>query len=429
MLTAAARIRRLRRRLTALFALTSAVGLVALSALAVKVDGDSHHHQLDDSLKIQTSAAIPQLGADDNGALDVSAMLEAVDADCPPLTVFAVHGTALQLAYTAKQPCAKVRPADAEQLAAAALRLDGPAWADRTGTDDHPLRLMAAPFTGADGQTTAGVMVSAADASHDQSAHRQLILLLAGGCAVLVTVSSVIGHLLSGRATRPALTALQQQEAFLADAAHDLRTPVAALRTLAETALAQSTRPVDGAAAETMRTAALQRTVRLAGRMGDLVDGLLTRARLAAGVGELERSPLRLDQLADTVLEELPQQGQQVTTRLEPVVVNGDPDLLRRAIANLLGNALAHGHAPGRPAEIELTVTADGTLTVDDAGPGLPPEHADTLFERFHSTSGSTGLGLSIASWVAHAHGGTLTAGPSPRGGARFTLRIPAHRR
>ncbi|MEY9876359.1 signal transduction histidine kinase [Streptacidiphilus sp. MAP12-33] len=73
-----------------------------------------------------------------------------------------------------------------------------------------------------------------------------------------------------------------------------------------------------------------------------------------------------------------------------------------------------------------LLAGAVATVTVDDAGPGIPPGVADSLFERFRSGSGSTGLGLSIASWVARAHDGRLTAGASPQGGARFTLRIPA---
>ncbi|UKY50894.1 sensor histidine kinase [Streptomyces inhibens] len=85
--------------------------------------------------------------------------------------------------------------------------------------------------------------------------------------------------------------------------------------------------------------------------------------------------------------------------------------------------------AEGRPAEVELTVTADGTIAVDDAGPGVPPALAHSLFERFRSGSGSTGLGLSIASSVAQAHGGTLTVETSARGGARFLLKLPARGR
>ncbi|WP_079143633.1 sensor histidine kinase [Streptomyces noursei] len=99
----------------------------------------------------------------------------------------------------------------------------------------------------------------------------------------------------------------------------------------------------------------------------------------------------------------------------------------RRAVTNLFVDALTHGHAADRPAEIQLGVTTGGVLTVGDAGPGIPPALADSLFDRFHSGSGSTGLGLSIAFRVAQAHGGTLTATDSPLGGARFTLRLPTH--
>ncbi|KIZ19647.1 histidine kinase [Streptomyces natalensis ATCC 27448] len=412
-------MRRLRWRLTALFTLTSALGLIALAAFAIHSDSVARHRQLDASLELQASQAIPQLSQDDKGLATVGQMLDVIDANCPTLTVFDTAAGDLTTIYTPPKPCAKARTADLRDLAAATLRQQSYAWRDTRAKDGHPLRLLAVGFTGPDGHTYTGAVVTATDTSQDQAAHRELALLLASGCAVLVLVSAVVGHLLSGRATRPALTALHQQETFLADAAHDLRTPTASLRTLAETALRD----------DSSRTAALERTVRLAGRMGDLIDGLLTRARLMAGVGALAREPLRLDQLVESVADETPTEAHHVTLQAEPVIVNADPDLLRRAIANLLGNALAHGHSPGRPAEVELTVAADGTLTVDDAGPGIPAELTDSLFERFQSASGSSGLGLSIASWVAHTHGGTLAVGTSPRGGARFTLRLPAHHR
>ncbi|GGU54937.1 hypothetical protein GCM10010211_19530 [Streptomyces albospinus] len=170
---------------------------------------------------------------------------------------------------------------------------------------------------------------SATDTADDQKSHRELTLLLATGCAVLLSLSAVAGHLISGRAIRPALNAMQQQEAFLADAAHDLRTPVASLRLLAETAMSD----------DTSRTTALERTVRLATRMGDLIDGLLTRARLTAGVATLAREPLRLDQFVEAVVDETPTDGHRITVDAEPVVVDADPDLLRRAVTNLFTNA------------------------------------------------------------------------------------------
>ncbi|MFE6050022.1 sensor histidine kinase [Kitasatospora sp. NPDC056446] len=414
-MTATARIRRLRRRLTALFALTSAVGLVALAAFAIRTDDDSWRSQVDDTLNLQVTQAIPYVGFDDNGRFDTQSLLDAVETSCPPVTV--VTGTADRptIAYTPHQPCVTALAEDLEEVAAMAMR-DGSATSVETHSDNgHRIWLLAQPYTAAGGRSPAGAVVAVADTTGDQAEHHRLALLLATGCAVLVALSAVAGHVLSGKAIRPALTALQQQEEFLADAAHDLRTPAASLRSLAETALRD----------DAHRAAALERTVRLATRMGDLIDGLLTRARLMAGVGALDRRPLRLDQLVEVVADDTETGEHRVTVHTEPVVVDADPDLIRRAVANLLGNALLHGHAPGRPAEVLLTVTADGTVTVDDAGPGVPPALADSLFRRFHSGSGSTGLGLSIASWVAHAHGGTLDVGTSPHGGARFTLRLP----
>ncbi|WP_323747386.1 sensor histidine kinase [Catenulispora rubra] len=114
---------------------------------------------------------------------------------------------------------------------------------------------------------------------------------------------------------------------------------------------------------------------------------------------------------------------------MEATTVVADAALVRRAVANLLGNAPVHGHTRDEPADIQITVGADGTVVVDDAGPGIPPEAVESLFERFHSGAGSSGLGLSIAAWVAHAHGGSLNVTTSTRGGARFSLRIPPHKR
>ncbi|KAB2594143.1 response regulator [Streptomyces arboris] len=214
-------------------------------------------------------------------------------------------------------------------------------------------------------------------------------------------------------------TVADRVEGFARGGDDDLRTPAASLRTLAETALR----------GETDSTDVHRRTLRLAEGMGTLVDGLLTRARLMSGTAVLAVEPLRLDQLVEAVVEDAAGEGQRVAVRAErAVVVVADPDLVRRAVANLVGNALVHGHRPGEPAEVEVTVDSDGattTVTVEDAGPGLPPEVAGALFDRFRSGAGSTGLGLSIASWVAHAHGGSLTAEAGRRGGARFVLRLP----
>ncbi|MFD8087251.1 sensor histidine kinase [Kitasatospora sp. NPDC059722] len=415
--TPAGRIRRLRRRIALLFALVSALALVGMAVVAVHADDDAWRSQVDSDLKLRTSEFAADLHYDEQGALEYPDPKEG-GYDCPPVTLFT--GTAEQMTVAARphRACLTV-PADAYQTAADDAAREGDVVRlTTTAPNGHQLRLSAQPFTGPNQDTTDTVAVAAVDISGNLADHDRLALLLTAACAVLVALSALAGHWLAGRAVRPALDALDQQEAFLADAAHDLRTPVASVRVLAET----------GLRGEADTTEILRRTLRQSTRMSELVDDLLTRARLMAGAVPLDREPLRLDQLVDAVVADTPADGHRVAVRTEPVIVLADAGLLRRAVANLLGNALAHGHRPGQPADVEVTVTADGTVAVDDAGPGIPPERAASLFERFHSGGGSSGLGLSIAAWVAHAHGGSLTVDPSTRGGTRFLLRVPVHK-
>lgn len=419
--TPTARVLRLRRRISLLFALTSAVGLIAMTVLAVRSDSGRWREQLDHAMDADTSWALGLLETDEEGRLATDVLAESVDTACPPLTVLLVDGDgsgALTVERAPTRPCLTVSRAVVLEAGRAAVRTDGVRAFDARTTDGDAVRVFAQPFyapEAADGEGPQGVLVTVADATAQRDDHRRLVWLATGGCAVLVLLSAAVGHALSGRAVRPALAALDRQEAFLADAAHDLRTPAASLRTLAETALRGETDSAD----------VHRRTLRLAEGMGRLVDGLLTRARLMSGTAAVARQPLRLDQLVEAVVDVASTEGHRVRVEAEDSVVVADPDLVRRAVGNLLDNALAHGHAPGEPADVLITVARDGALTVEDAGPGLPPEVAGALFERFRSGSGSTGLGLSITAWVAHAHGGTLTAGRGEHGGARFVLRLP----
>ncbi|MER5202291.1 ATP-binding protein [Streptomyces sp. NPDC002825] len=421
-LTPKDRVLRLRRRISLLFALTSAVGLIAMAVLAVHSDSGRWREQLDHTMDADTSWALGLLDTDEDGRLVLDVLADSVDTACPPLTVLLVDPddpAALTVEHAPAKPCLTVSRQVVLGAGRAAVRADGVRAFDGRTTGGEPVRVLAQPFyapEAADDEAPQGALVTVADARGPRDDHRRLVWVVTGGCAVLVLLSAAVGHVLSGRSVRPALTALDRQEAFLADAAHDLRTPAASLRTLAETALRGETDSAD----------VHRRTLRLAEGMGRLVDGLLTRARLMSGTAAVARQPLRLDQLVEAVVQESDAEGRRVRVEAEETVVVADPDLVRRAVGNLLDNALAHGHAPGVPADVLLTVGRDGTLTVEDAGPGLPPEVAGALFERFRSGAGSTGLGLSIASWVAHAHGGSLTAGRSAAGGARFVLRLPA---
>ncbi|MEU4221703.1 HAMP domain-containing sensor histidine kinase [Actinoplanes sp. NPDC026623] len=408
-MTAAGRLRSLPRWISVWTGLAGAIGLVVLGTLLVREDSARREAELDGQLRTVT-ASINRLIRYDGMVTTAAVLRDPLDDECPQFAV--LPGTAVLFSgHFSKRQCV---PVDQGLLAGLARRAASSGrlisgWA--TAEDGRPIRFEAEPFRQPDGQAI-GAVVAVADASAAQSAHRRMLAVLAGGCLLLLVLVGVAARLLAARALRPVTAALEQQEVLLADAAHDLRTPVAALRALAETALLNP-----GHQAEL-----LPRAVDLAQRMGTIVDGVLIRARLAAGVQTLEPEPVWLDQLVSAVVEETPAGNARVTVTSAPSRVTADAALMRRAVGNLLDNALRHGKAPGQAAEVHITV-AGGRVIVADHGPGVDPE---LTRERFHSTGGSSGLGLSIVRWVAEAHGGALRVYNADEGGAIFELALPA---
>jgi signal transduction histidine kinase len=218
--------------------------------------------------------------------------------------------------------------------------------------------------------------------------------------------------------------AAERQRRFVADAAHEMRSPLARIRTDLE---------VDAAHPE---VADLHRThAAVLGETVDLqrlVDDLLLLARSDAGALDVSRAGLvDLDDVVEAVaLTRRPQTDRRIDTRgVVPVQVDGDRPQLERAVANLLDNAARHARD-----RVTVTLGTSGgqaVLAVADDGPGIPPESADVVFERFtrldearSASDGGAGLGLPIARQIAERHGGTLTLSPG-EWGARFVLTLP----
>ena len=209
---------------------------------------------------------------------------------------------------------------------------------------------------------------------------------------------------------------------FLADASHELRTPVAALQATAERLLRdQPARPA--------RDAIEAQLARDSGRLGHLVDDLLNLARLDARERP-HQEPVDLSELASAAVATT--QSPDPAPRVElvtngPVPVTGDRDALLRAVRNLLDNAFAVGDT----VVVEVRQTANGpTMSVSDNGPGVPADQRERIFEPFvrlpAGPRGGTGLGLAIVRRTIESHGGVITCEPTQTGGARFTLRLPA---
>jgi two-component system OmpR family sensor kinase len=216
---------------------------------------------------------------------------------------------------------------------------------------------------------------------------------------------------------------------FVADASHELRTPLTSIRGYAEMfRRGVADRPEDLAIA-------MRRIEEESARMGILVDDLLLLARLDQG-RPLERQPVDLAQVAADAVQDA-----QVVEPGRPIaldgpdsaVVLGDDLRLRQVAANLLANA--RQHTPPTAA-VRVGVRQENgsvVLEVADDGPGLFPEEAAKVFERFYRadpararTQGGTGLGLSIVAAVAEAHGGRARVESEPGHGARFWVELPA---
>ncbi len=234
-------------------------------------------------------------------------------------------------------------------------------------------------------------------------------------------------------AQRASLEAKEASEArlrrFVGDASHELRTPLTSVRGYAELYRAGGLSDAEALAR------AMDRIETESRRMGRLVEDLLTLARLDDGRplarARVDVSGLVRDAVADARALE---PDRPVAAAVDDgLSITGDEDRLREVLGNLLANVRVH-----TPAGTAASVRAarDGgelVVTVADQGPGIPPEDAERVFDRFYRADaarsrerGGSGLGLAIAAAVVEAHGGTIRHDPTPGGGATFTVRLPA---
>jgi signal transduction histidine kinase len=220
--------------------------------------------------------------------------------------------------------------------------------------------------------------------------------------------------------------AVTRQRRFVADASHELKTPIAAVRAHAE--LLRSWAATEPAA----RSAALGSLDQAARRMGRLVADLLYLTELDRAPPSA-RLPVALDDVLLSVVTEAAPLRPEVPIRVDELsdaVVLGDALRLQQLLLNLLDNALRASPAGAEIAIALRTGPKTATVTIADHGPGIPPASLPRIFDRFYSatggrTPGQTGLGLAIARDIARGHGGELSARNAPAGGATLTLELP----
>ncbi|AGZ43361.1 sensor histidine kinase [Actinoplanes friuliensis] len=429
----------LRSRLVILFAAgTSVVLALGLSLLYLALDRQLTA-AVDADLRGRAADLISGIAAGDR---------TAVAAD-PMAQLFATDGALLTGTSSLPGPLldpARVRATTTPSLVRTQLPI---------GYRSGPVRvrLLAEPV-GATGEVLA---VAVASGGVERGSDRQLTVLLVAA-PVLVAVLAALGWLLVRAALRPvdALTreaaaistldsarrlpavsgsdeiarlaatlddmlgrlavSFARERAFVDDASHELRTPVAVLRGEIDLALSALD---DSAEVEQSLRAAQDQVARLA----RLTEDLLVLARERGGSLVVHREPV---DLADLVRAEA---RMPVSVRGEPVVVEADADRLRQVIANLAANSTAAG---ATRADVRIgTETGAAVLEWSDDGPGFAPEVLASAFERFvrgdpaRSAAPGSGLGLSIVRAIAIAHGGTATARNAPTDGAVVTVRLP----
>jgi len=222
-----------------------------------------------------------------------------------------------------------------------------------------------------------------------------------------------------------------QLRRFTADASHEMRTPLTAIRTVGEVGLREPRtdhqyREIIGSMLEE------------ADRLNRLVESLLTLARAEAGHARLARERIDLGGMAREVVDHLSvlaEDKRQAVTIDAPdgVFVLADRVVLRQAVINLLDNAIKYSPVEG---QVRVAVTAGPSpvaiLAVQDSGPGIAPEHVGKIFDRFYRIEksrsravGGAGLGLSIARWAVEAHGGRIEVDPGQPGGSVFRIVLP----
>jgi two-component system OmpR family sensor kinase len=441
--------RSLGARLTVAAGASILAAVVLFAVVTVVLVDHELHSSLDSALR-QRAQEVAELAVSTPGVLiDPGALESPVSGRQVLVEVIDARG---RIVARSLNLGAEVLPDDALERAA---RVRGRTGAENLRLGGRPLRLYAAPIADAGGPAAGGAVLVASDTEDIAHTTGRLGALVALTGALIVLVATAAAAVLTRRGLRPLrsladaageiertadpsrrlpepptsdevgqltgvlnrmLASLEQARAgerrFLADASHELRTPVTALLGNVEYAARH------GADAEVLADLRHDAT-----RLARLVDSLLVLERADAAAAAV--APVALAELTRSVVAE--HEGDRVRVgRLEPVTVAGDEAALRRAVSNLIENGLTHGPSAGT-VTVALRRAGDrALLSVADQGPGPDPAQRERVFERFWrgadaSERPGAGLGLAIVAATAAVHGGRVLVD-----GSTFTLELPA---
>ncbi len=411
----------LRLRLTAWYVLTLGAILVLLGSGLFYAIRHQFARQLDVSLREATSALMGAARIREQERKSTEgAVVDAVDE---------LHILDREL-YLMDSAGAPVKPAAAPEWIRAAARaaaLRGRVHLWRHARPDRTLRLYAQRFRLTSGRTM--VAVALADQVQLEDQYAALIVAFGGAALAALVLVAAGGYFLSRKSTAPVERNIAYMRRFMADAAHELRTPITLMRTTAEVALQQDRAP-DG------YRGALGVVEREAERLGGIVDDLLTLAKADAGERPVRRGRVFLD---DIVLDAAGAARTLAAAKgvsldvgsFEEAALDADATLVHQLVMNLLQNAIKFTPAGGH-VRVDASMR-DGrpSLVITDTGIGIDPEHLPHVFERFFRgdparvRSDGAGLGLAIARWIADAHDAEIHLSSEPGAGTRVEVLFP----
>lgn len=419
--SAARALGRLRLRVTAWYVATFALVLATLGALLFAALAHDVSVQLDGSLRSATTAiARASELREQKRAGGGAAAIDTVDELRIPgfdLYLFDLEGR--PLTPTAADSDVRTLARAAADRGSASRRWEAP--------EDLTLQAHAEKFaTGSGAQYVAAAVVNR-DAIDDR--YSTLLALVGGLGALGLALVATGGWFLARKSVEPVERSMGQTRQFMADAAHELRTPVAVMRSRVDVTLAQQR---DAAAYEITLTELRGEVERLA----TLVDDLFTLARADADDRPFVPEEVQLDEIvlgavttAGWIAE---RRGVKLTVEdAEESVIRGDASLLRQLVMILLDNAVKFS-TEGGTVTITVRASDDGaSLIVRDHGSGIADADTPHVFDRFYraetvrgSTAGA-GLGLAIARWIAELHGARILLEGPTDGGTRVTVHFP----
>jgi signal transduction histidine kinase len=415
------RLVRLRLRLTIWYVATFGLIILLLGAVLFAVISYQLSQQLDDSLKSATLELVRAARIREMEAAGARGrVIDAVDELNIPdriLYLLDIDGTPIKPAKVDNwiRQAAK----DAGRVGQITVQRDRP--------EDRTLRLHALRFKLASGSQLVAVAVADRVELEDKYADLITAFVVIAFAALFLVAAG--GFFLVRKSTAPIERSIEYMRRFMADAAHELRTPITILRTRAEVALQQPREAAN-------YVSALRAVEAEARRLGGIVDSLLVLARADAGEQQIDTARIFLDDIAVDAAGAAQivsrQKNVEVTVdQFEEAPIQGDPTLVRQLIMIVLDNAVKFTDAGG---QVHIRVSMrEGvpTFSVEDTGIGIKQEELSRVFQRFfrgetaRSRTDGAGLGLSIASWIAREHGADISLSSEPGKGTNVVVTFP----